>query len=76
MHKANPSGFVDLSNPRRQRGWWLSHHDGGADVCCSLVWSSALAVRKKVGEDNPKVGLCVLLSGPPRLAPHREFTQL
>jgi hypothetical protein len=71
MHKAaNPSGFVDSSNPRRQRGWQLSHHDGGAGVCCSLVWSSALAVRKKVGEDY------VLLSGPPRLAPHHEFTQL
>ncbi len=32
---ARPSVGMDLSNPRRRRGWRLDHHGGG--VCCVFV---------------------------------------
>ena len=44
-------------------------------MCFGLVWSSSLVVCRQVQKNNLKVGLCVLHSEPPRLAPYLLFNR-
>jgi hypothetical protein len=43
---AHPSGGMDSSNPRHQRGWWLHHHGGGVSCVFVCVVSCLVVVTR------------------------------
>jgi hypothetical protein len=75
---AHPSGGLDSLNPHYWRAGRLHHHGGGVCYLFVLLWMDSwrheTIVCQKVRENNPKVGLWVSQSGPPRL--HHTQTKM